>query len=302
MIRILRPPPFPQAWKFHRSSLRYITCLLDAPTSKLLQALYLPLATILAATFAVGFSRLALDSVPPEVLRSALDALLPPQLLPHVLGPDGKLAHIVIPSLPYSLASGALSLLLVFRTNASYGRWWEGRGAWRVVLSETRDIGRRAAVWVKEPRLRARIVRHAAAFSRALTLHIRPTSLPRADQHAEASAELRAPEEALGRGAVAEPEAALLQSLTGAEGLLLTPAELKALVAASHRPQHVLSMLTLLVDRAQLSPPLQASFDTSLASLQNAAGICEKIVTTPIPVVYGKLCKRFLMVRAGGRS
>lgn len=43
---------------------------------------------------------------------------------------------------PFNLTSFALSLLLVFRTNASYGRWDESRKLWGGVVNRTRDLTR----------------------------------------------------------------------------------------------------------------------------------------------------------------
>ena len=42
----------------------------------------------------------------------------------------------------FSLTSFALSLLLVFRTNASYARWDEARKVWASILNRTRDLNR----------------------------------------------------------------------------------------------------------------------------------------------------------------
>ena len=45
---------------------------------------------------------------------------------------------------PFNLTSFALSLLLVFRTNTSYARWWDARVTWGAVLSGSRDLIRQA--------------------------------------------------------------------------------------------------------------------------------------------------------------
>jgi len=42
----------------------------------------------------------------------------------------------------FNLTAFALSLLLVFRTNSSYDRWWEGRKLWGGVVNRTRDFVR----------------------------------------------------------------------------------------------------------------------------------------------------------------
>lgn len=58
-------------------------------------------------------------------------------VVPEVLPDLGK-----FPILPLNLTSFALSLLLVFRTNASYARWDNARKVWGGMLNRTRDITR----------------------------------------------------------------------------------------------------------------------------------------------------------------
>ena len=45
--------------------------------------------------------------------------------------------HIEIPPTVHGLIGVALGLLLVFRTNASYDRFWEGRKAWGRIVEES---------------------------------------------------------------------------------------------------------------------------------------------------------------------
>ena len=40
----------------------------------------------------------------------------------------------------YNLSSFALSLLLIFKTNTSYARFWEARGAWSGVYTDCRCL------------------------------------------------------------------------------------------------------------------------------------------------------------------
>jgi ion channel-forming bestrophin family protein len=42
----------------------------------------------------------------------------------------------------HTLVGFALSLLLVFRTNTAYDRWWEGRKYWGSLLNNSRDLGK----------------------------------------------------------------------------------------------------------------------------------------------------------------
>src|SRR5882724_10694694 len=54
--------------------------------------------------------------------------------------------EIGIPSTVHSLVGTALGLLLVFRTNASYDRFWEGRRMWGSIINESRNLARGACV------------------------------------------------------------------------------------------------------------------------------------------------------------
>src|SRR6218665_1081779 len=56
--------------------------------------------------------------------------------------------HIAVPSTLHSLVGVALGLLLVFRTNASYDRFWEGRKLWGGMVNETRNLARAAGVFL----------------------------------------------------------------------------------------------------------------------------------------------------------
>ena len=40
----------------------------------------------------------------------------------------------------YSLLGFVISLLLVFRTNTAYDRWWEGRKIWGAIVNDSRNL------------------------------------------------------------------------------------------------------------------------------------------------------------------
>ena len=74
----------------------------------------------------------------------------------------------------HSLLGGALSLLLVFRTNAAYNRFWEARKIWESVLNRCRDLARFLYLYQEEagaPRA-ARLIALLCAFPRELRAHL----------------------------------------------------------------------------------------------------------------------------------
>ncbi|KAK9813023.1 hypothetical protein WJX72_007657 [[Myrmecia] bisecta] len=59
----------------------------------------------------------------------------------------------------------SLFLLLAFRTNSSYDRWWEGRKLWDGIASKAQDMGRVACGWSKDKELSCKMTRWAMAFA-----------------------------------------------------------------------------------------------------------------------------------------
>src|SRR5262245_15193126 len=55
---------------------------------------------------------------------------------------DQWIRPVELPANVHQLVGVALGLLLVFRTNASYDRFWEGRKHWGGIVNETRNLAR----------------------------------------------------------------------------------------------------------------------------------------------------------------
>lgn len=59
------------------------------------------------------------------------------------------LPKLVLPSLPFTLSSPALGLLLVFKTNASYARWLEARNSWAKIEAQARNVVRMSCTFLQ---------------------------------------------------------------------------------------------------------------------------------------------------------
>ncbi|KAL7576324.1 hypothetical protein ACA910_018142 [Epithemia clementina (nom. ined.)] len=86
---------------------------------------------------------------------------------------------LCIPATAHSFLVSALGLLLVFRTNSSYQRFYEGRKIWENILNHSRNLSRMIQLYSKEvgedrERLLLNLI---AAFPYLLRLHIRPGCL-----------------------------------------------------------------------------------------------------------------------------
>jgi ion channel-forming bestrophin family protein len=63
------------------------------------------------------------------------------------LTPESKASKI---SLMHSLLGFVISMLLVFRTNTAYERWWEGRKLWGALVNSSRNLAIKTSVMVEE--------------------------------------------------------------------------------------------------------------------------------------------------------
>jgi len=174
-----------------------------------------------------------------------------------------------VPSIAHTLIGVALGLLLVFRTNASYDRYWEGRRLLGQMVNRSRDLARQIATFVTgdddavagEQRT---MQRHVAAFF------------------------------GLGRQSLrAERDLAAL-------GPLLTDAERATLEPLSSRPAVVLTWISarLVTQLAagRLSEQRLQACDANLTSLVDSLGGCERIARTPIPFAYAQHIKSFVLL------
>ncbi len=67
-----------------------------------------------------------------------------------------------------------LGTLLVFRTNTSYDRWWEGRKLWGQLVNDTRNLAIKVQTCVRaDPADKQRLGQWLTDFARALKEHLR---------------------------------------------------------------------------------------------------------------------------------
>ncbi len=171
---------------------------------------------------------------------------------------------IDVPATGHTLAGTALSLLLVFRTNASYDRFWEGRKLWGGVVNETRNLLRSAAVNIPSLELLRRLAVWTAVFPYAMTRVLR------------------------GQGALG-PAAALLP----ADEVQRVLAAGNAGVAVAMRMSSVLAEAR---QRGLISDYVQLQIDQNVQLLIDYQGGCERIVKTPLPFAYMLHLRRTLIL------
>jgi hypothetical protein len=114
-------------WLGHRSSKRHLRHLQSTFKSRVIISLIPPVTalTAIAATVAL-YNTLVEDHILPSLF---------------------PVLHTS--SVPYQLTAPALALLLVFRTEASYSRYDEGRKTWTKVFACTKDFSRQSLAWIQ---------------------------------------------------------------------------------------------------------------------------------------------------------
>jgi hypothetical protein len=85
-----------------------------------------------------------------------------------------------VPGWPHELVGGFLAILLVFRTDQAYGRFWEGRTQWSTLAAELRSLAR---VTVANRQIIStesldEVLAHLSAFPVAFKQHLRGENDP----------------------------------------------------------------------------------------------------------------------------
>jgi ion channel-forming bestrophin family protein len=172
-----------------------------------------------------------------------------------------------LPPIAHQLLGVALGLLLVFRTNASYDRYWEGRRLLGLLTNRARDLARQAAVYIEgdgpdAQEERRSVARYVALFYALLRQRLRD-------------------------------ERDLL-----ALGQNVPAGEVDALERAEVRPALAVVWLTSVLARSQRAGRISAErlhlMDANVTQMVDVWGGCERILRTPIPFAYAQHIKGFL--------
>jgi len=165
----------------------------------------------------------------------------------------------------HSLVGVALGLLLVFRTNASYDRFWEGRKLWGGIVNETRNAVLMSVPHLGEDRdLLRRLARWTAIFPFAAMSTLRGVR------------QLGPPVEEL------EAE------------------ERRELMSSQHLALHAALQMNLCLEEARrrgaMTDIVQMAVASNVQMLVDYLGGCERIRKTPLPFAYVVHLRRALII------
>lgn len=167
-------------------------------------------------------------------------------------------------TLLHTLLGFVISMLLVFRTNTAYDRWWEGRRLWGSLVNNSRNLGLKLHQMLPVSEVQVRQFYQAAIpnFAVVLRNHLRDQVRPGdfVDTPLLRFNDLRADEHLPNQ---------LASAMFGQAFAL----EQRGVL----RPEHLLV----------LNPELQSFMDI--------CGACERIKKTPIPYSYSSFIKKFIV-------
>ena len=254
-------------WERHRMVDRFITELVSIPQSTVFLRLLKPCLALAAYT--------AMLAVLPSVLERACA-----HFGWNVLIPNLNSSALMLPASVHSFLGSLCGLVLVFRTNSSYGRFVEGRTAWGSLIKHVRDVAR-LSMYIPDKTLRRRLLELSVAYAYVLKTRLR-SGRTRGDP-TDPTAFRDVPDEAVRRCITEAPlaEEVLASAKTGNRclyTLLLISKTLKAALE-SGTPREI-----------------HWKIEEAVSGMGLAGGVCERIVATPIPLSFSRHSTRSLVI------
>lgn len=161
-------------------------------------------------------------------------------------------------TLMHSMLGFVISLLLVFRTNTAYDRWWEGRRQWGALVNASRNFALKLSALLENKEDRIFFKKAIPYFAYTLNLHLK---------NEEISQELF-------------------------EEYNIQVAHKK------HKPNQVIKFmfkrLLALKKQGKISEEALLFLNPELLSFADICGACERIKNTPIPFSYSVFIKKFI--------
>lgn len=163
-------------------------------------------------------------------------------------------------TLLHSMLAFVISLLLVFRTNTAYDRWWEGRKQWGFLTNNSRNIALKLSSMLADQEDRQFFRQVIPAYAHTLAAHLKESKT----------------------------------SMMLFEGISIDLNE------GRHQPNQVAGAIFRRTERIYADGKIDGfqykSIQPELQSLTDICGACERIKNTPIPFSYSAFIKKFIFV------
>jgi putative membrane protein len=167
-------------------------------------------------------------------------------------------SHVKNLTIMHTTVGFVLSLLLAYRTNTAYDRWWEGRKLWGSLVNNSRNLAIKLSAIVNDEKDITYFRKLIPAYSSVLANHLMNEET----------------------------------SLTLFEGMDLDIDHHK------HKPNQIAGLLFKKANTLYLSGKISGDqfiiINAELQSFADVCGACERIKNTPIPFSYNAFIKKFI--------
>ena len=165
----------------------------------------------------------------------------------------------------HNLLGFVMSILLVFRTNTAYDRWWEARKQWGTLTNSSRNLAIKMNAFLSRDDQvnRSFYIKSIPLFADTLFAHLRSSKTQ------------------FMLDAIEHPE-------------------FENLDAKKHGPNQVAAMIisrtNSLYEKGLISGDQLIVINNDMSSFSDVCGACERIKNTPIPLSYSSFIKKFIFI------
>jgi putative membrane protein len=202
-------------------------------------------------------------SITPKVYRNVIIMIIYSSIISHL---NHYIPSIGLPVGPFEYAGLVMGLILVFRLNNGYDRWWEGRKIWGNIVNNSRNLAIIVMNYVPstESAWKLKVTNYIAALSYLTKNYLRNND-----------------------------------SLDEIKEFLPTGL-LEKLARVKHKPNFLFAEIAKELSLARLNGNLDdfafMQAEQTRALLVDCQGACERIVNTPIPYVMAVKSRRFILL------
>lgn len=172
-------------------------------------------------------------------------------------------AHFNNTTTIHAMVGFVLSMLLVFRTNTAYDRWWEGRKAWGGFVNNSRNLALKLSVIVKDTddklRLKILIQNYISSSRSHLRLGVLKEDLLECDKY-----------------------------------------PIQEVLKAQHVPNFLMKAILIelngMLETGKISSTQMLIINNEIQSFSDNLGACERIKKTPIPYSYSIFLKKMIFI------
>ncbi|WP_395056310.1 bestrophin family protein [Flavobacterium sp.] len=166
--------------------------------------------------------------------------------------------HLKNITIMHSMLGFVISLLLVFRTNTAYDRWWEGRKQWGALVNNSRNFALKLSSILTEKDDKAFFKKIIPYYANVLNLHLKNQNVS--------------------------------QELFDEYNINLDPKK--------HKPNQVAKLIFKKINdlyhEKKITGEQLLFINLEIISFTEICGACERIKNTPIPYSYSVFLKKFI--------